>query len=191
MKVVCMRCVDLLVALGAVCLMSGCPAARAADSVAWDPQHWLTLARATTSAEDRGDLQQAERSCAAAVAYAESHVVAALYRYAEQLQELRSSSAATARENAARLKQRMQERGRSGKPNSAYLGFVPSEELMKYAQLLRNLGRGTDAEGMNVLAVADRHSQGTHVLRGVLLGRGMPIRGACCRPDLTGCPALP
>jgi hypothetical protein len=186
-----MHCIAFLLALGAVCLMSSCPTTRAADSVAWDPQHWLTLARATTSAEDRGDLQQAERSCAAAVDYAESHVVTALYRYAEQLEKQRSSSAAAARENAARLKQRMQERGRSGKPNSAYLGFVPSEELMKYAQLLSSLGRDTDATGMSVLAVADRHSQGTHVLRGVLLGRGMPTLGACCRPDLNGCPALP
>lgn len=124
-------------------------------------------------ASDRGDKSEAEQLCARALEYVGTTTVNKLQEYAALLKMLRRQGAEAAQAKADKLREVRSQ------PGGGYLGFIPADELVRYAGLLQELGRSTEAEAIRALARADFRAQRIHVLRTYEYVQGRDPRGRC------------
>jgi hypothetical protein len=122
---------------------------------------------------------QAEQLCARASPYVEAQAVTALREYASFLDSLQTGSGAEVRAKVEKLVQVRAEQSRGGKPTSSNIGFVPSDELNAYADVLQSSQRQSDSNAMRALAAAYQYSQAVYINRGLLTRQGKDPRGHC------------
>jgi hypothetical protein len=144
----------------------------------WDVAAVGRTIDAARQARQRGDLMAAERLCHAAFRAVDESALAAYDAYAERLEAEHRGEAATVRAQAARLHEvKAQQAGTQ--PTSTYLGFSTAGGLQAYADLLRGLGDGDQAERMRSLALAYQQVQQAQFQRTQLFQQGRDPRGAC------------
>jgi hypothetical protein len=146
---------------------------------AWEPAYWEQTMLAVKSARRRDDRPQAEGLCARAIPYVEAQAIKALRDYAELLDSRRAGSGAAMRANAERLAQVKAQQSRATKPGSSYLGFVPWEELDRYADALHEAQRESDSQALRALAEAYKYTQEVYMRRTLLMREGKDPRGEC------------
>jgi len=141
----------------------------------WEPVRWQRMMLAAGHASKRGDTPEAEQFCIQALQYVGASTVNNLFEYAALLKALKREGAEAALSRADKLREARSQPG----PGSVYLGFAPSEELKRYADLLQELGRGAEAEAMRALANAEDRARMSHVMRLQEQARGGDPRGKC------------
>jgi len=114
---------------------------------------------AAKEAWDRGDTAEAEQLCVEALRYVGTSTVNSLFEYAALLKALKRQGAGAAHARAEKLLEARSQ------PGSVYIGFRPSDEVKRYADLLQELGRGAEAEAMRALASAEDHAWVVHAIR--------------------------
>lgn len=150
----------------------------------WEPARWKQMIRAAKKAREQGRKSEAERFCAQALPYVDASTTDGLYKYAALLKELNRVDADVVHARANKLREAQTQLATKRKATSVYLGFVPSEELKKYADLLQELHRDSEAEAMRALADAHRYAQLAYAHRTLLLGQGRDPRGECSPESL-------
>lgn len=128
---------------------------------AWEPARLERMRLAAKEAWKRGGTAEAEQLCVEVLQYVGTSTVKSLYGYAALLKALKREGAEAAHARADKL---LEARSRPG-PGSVYLGFAPSDELKRYADLLQELAQGAEAEAMQALASAEDHAQKAHFFR--------------------------
>jgi hypothetical protein len=140
---------------------------------AWETAHWERMLLPARQARERGDKSEAERYCVQALQYVGVSTVNNLYAYAALLKTLGRGDAQAAQSRADQLRQSRSQ------PGSTFLGWVPSEELERYAVLLQEVGRSAEAGLMRALATAEDRTNRTHHRRGQEQATGGDARGIC------------
>lgn len=158
-----------------VVLLGGCAALVSPYPEVWEPARWEQLRVAVNQARNKGDRDEAERFCVAALQYASMSTIKSLDEYAALLRTLQRPGAETAQLRANTLREAKNRPG----PGSVHIGFNPSDELRAYANLLRELQRSTDAQAINALADAAQYSNLMHFGRSRLHYQGHDFRGVC------------
>jgi hypothetical protein len=151
----------------------------AAARLTWTTAFWEETMFAIKSAQGRGDRNQVESLCAQAIPYVERQAIKALNDYAALLDSQHTGSGSDMRAKAERLAQAKAQQARATKPGNTYLGFVPWEELARYADALHAVQRESDSQAMRSLAAAYKYSQEVYVRRTVLMYEGKDPRGEC------------
>lgn len=146
---------------------------------AWEPARWEQMMPAAKQARERGNKAEAEQLCAHTLPYVDSSAVNSLYEYAELVNAQNRRDGADIRAKADKLRESKKQQAQATEPGSTYLGFVPWEELMDYADLLQELDRGAEAEAMRALSDAYKYAQEAYVRRTLLSMQGKDPRGEC------------
>lgn len=137
-------------------LIAGCAAQ---VPLQWEPARLERMRLAAKEAVKLGSTGEAEQLCVEALQYVSTSTVHSLYEYAALLKALKREGAEAAHARAEKLLEARSQ------PGSVYLGFMPSDELKRYADLLQELARGAEAEAMRALASAEDHAQKVHFIR--------------------------
>jgi hypothetical protein len=125
----------------------------------WEPVRLQRMRLAAKTAAERGEKADAERFCVEALQYVATSTVDSLFEYAALLKALKREGAEAAHARAEKLLEARSQ------PGTLYIGFVPPDELKRYADLLQELGRGAEAEAMRALASAEDHARKVHFIR--------------------------
>jgi hypothetical protein len=164
-----------------VLLGSVVPAVNAGPMVppTWQPSYWDESLHAIKSMREHGDRQGAENLCADAIPYVEQQAIKALKDYADLLDSQRAGSGADMRAKAEKLAQVKEQQRHATRPGSSRLGFVPWEELTRYADALRDVHRESESQAIRELAAAYKYTQEVYVRRTLLMREGKDPRGEC------------
>jgi hypothetical protein len=145
----------------------------------WQPAYWDESLHAIGTLREHGDKQGAENLCADTIHYAEQQAIQALKDYADLLDSQSAGSGAEMRAKAERLAQVKEQQRHATKPGSSELGFVPWDELSRYADALRDAHRDADSQAIRELAAAYKHTQEAYIRRTLLMRQGKDPRGEC------------
>jgi hypothetical protein len=145
----------------------------------WQPAYWNESLQSISTLRERGDKQGAENLCATTIHYAEQQAIKALKDYADLLDSQSAGSGAEMRAKAEKLAQVKEQQRHATKPGNSYLGFVPWDELTRYADALRDAHRDSDSQAIRELAAAYKHTQEAFVNRTLLMRQGKDPRGEC------------
>jgi hypothetical protein len=168
-----------IVVLGAVLLLLGSIVPAETVPSTWQPAYWNEALRSISTLRERGDKQAAENLCFTTITYAEQQAIHALEDYAALLDSQTAASGAEMRAKAERLAQVKEQQRRATKPGNAYLGFVPWDELTRYADALQDAHRDSNSQAIRELAAAYKHTQEAFVKRTLLMRQGKDPRGEC------------
>src|SRR5215831_1747852 len=131
----------------------------------WNPDYWkqaLDSARVALELDRRDD---AEKWCWRGLMYVDDSVATYLGDFADLLAKENDERAARGRSNAQAYAELNAAHRQMRSPPNSYLGFIPDDELKKYADLLHQLEHEPDAVNARALAVAYRQAQTAQVNR--------------------------
>jgi hypothetical protein len=140
----------------------------------WDDVRWQATVGGARVARERGQRDEAENLCFRAYQHVGAATLQNLYEYAATLAPLKQTDAGVVDEHAERLLM-----SRQGGPGTQFLGFVPADEIGRYAAVLDELGRNAEGMSMRRLAVAARTDQLVQVVRMREQAQGEDTRGKC------------
>jgi hypothetical protein len=145
----------------------------------WQPSYWDEALQGIKTMREHGDRQAAESLCADAIPYVERQAISALKDYADLLDLQRAGSGAEMRAKAAKLAAAKERQRHATKPGTTPLGFVPWDELTRYADALLEAHRDADAQALRELAAAYKYTQEVYLRRTILMRQGKDPRGEC------------
>lgn len=140
----------------------------------WDDARWQATVGDARAARERGQRDEAENLCFRAYQHVGAAALQSLYEYAATLARLKRTDAGVVDERAERLLM-----SRQAGPGTQFLGFVPADEIGRYAAVLDELGRSAEGVSTRSLAVAARTDQLVQVVRMREQAQGDDTRGKC------------
>jgi hypothetical protein len=159
-------------------LLSLCSFTTPALAQPWEPARFDQMMRAAAQARERGNREEAERTCVDAFRYVDISVIKALFDYAALLRTLGRPEADAAQERAEKYRE-IKTRPVPPRGSSEYLGWSPPNELKAFAALLGDTGRADEAKAIVALAAVQDRVNKANFARLMDQRQGRDPRGNC------------